>query len=70
MVCMLYSTIPTPAGLAVYLAGRPTETRPDTPGPAVPRPGRPALMTSTRARPPGIDDSVVTRIRRRASVPG
>ena len=30
MVCMLYSTIPTPAGLAVYLAGSPTETRPDT----------------------------------------
>ena len=31
IVCMLYSTIPTPAGLAVYLAGRPTETRADTP---------------------------------------
>ena len=28
---MLYSTIPTPAGLAVYLAGSPTETSPDTP---------------------------------------
>ena len=31
MLCMLYSTIPTPSSLAVYLAGRPTETRPDTP---------------------------------------
>ena len=28
---MLYSTIPTPASLAVYLAGSSTETRPDTP---------------------------------------
>ena len=27
---MLYSPIPTLARLAVYLAGRPTETRPDT----------------------------------------
>ena len=32
---MLYSTIPTPASLAVYLAGRPTETRPDTPASSV-----------------------------------
>ena len=36
MVCMLYSTIPTPASLAIYLAGRPTETRPDTPASSVP----------------------------------
>ena len=35
MVWMLHSTIPTPAGLAVYLAGRPTETRPDTPASSV-----------------------------------
>ena len=35
MVCMLYSTIPTPAGLAVYLAGHPMETRPDTPASSV-----------------------------------
>ena len=28
---MLYSTIPNPAGLAVYLAVSPTETHPDTP---------------------------------------
>ena len=33
---MLYSTIPTPASLAVYLAGRPKETRPDTPALSVP----------------------------------
>ena len=31
MVWMLYSTIPIPAGLAVYLAGSPIETRPHTP---------------------------------------
>ena len=36
MVCMLYSTILTPDGLAVYLAGRPTETCPDTPASSVP----------------------------------
>ena len=40
MVCMLYSTIPTPASLAVYLAGRPTETRPDTPASSVPSSSR------------------------------
>ena len=40
MVCMLYSTISTPAGLAVYLAGRPTETRPDTPASSVPSSSR------------------------------
>ena len=40
MVCMLYSTIPTPAGLAVYLAGSPTETRPDTPASSVPSSSR------------------------------
>ena len=40
MVCMLYSTIPTPAGLAVYLAGCPTETRPDTPASSVPSSSR------------------------------
>ena len=33
---MLYSTIHTPAGLAVYLAGRPTESHPDTPALSVP----------------------------------
>ena len=33
---MLHSTIPTPAGLAVYLAGHPRETRPDTPASTVP----------------------------------
>ena len=40
MVCMIYSTIPTAAGLAVYLAGRPTETRPDTPASSVPSSSR------------------------------
>ena len=40
MVCMLYSTIPTPASLTVYLAGRPTETRPDTPASSVPSSSR------------------------------
>ena len=40
MVCMLYSTIPTPASLAVYLAGSPTETRPDTPASSVPSSSR------------------------------
>ena len=40
MVCMLYITIPAPAGLAVYLAGRPTETRPDTPASSVPSSSR------------------------------
>ena len=40
MVCMLYSTIPTPAGLAVYLAGHPRETRPDTPASSVPSSSR------------------------------
>ena len=40
MVCMLYCTIPTPAGLAVYLAGRPMETRPDTPASSVPSSSR------------------------------
>ena len=35
MVCMLYSTIPTPASLAVYLAGSPLEARPDTPASSV-----------------------------------
>ena len=40
MVCMLYSTIPTPAGLAVYLAGHPKETRPDTPASSVPSSSR------------------------------
>ena len=42
MVCMLYSTIPTPAsaGLAVYLAGLPTETLPDTPASSVPSSSR------------------------------
>ena len=37
---MLYSTIPIPAGLAVYLAGCPTETRPDTPASSVPSSSR------------------------------
>ena len=37
---MLYSTIPTPASLAVYLAGSPTETRPDTPASPVPSSSR------------------------------
>ena len=37
---MLYSTIPTPASLAVYLAGCPTETRPDTPASSVPSSSR------------------------------
>ena len=37
---MLYRTIPTPAGLAVNLAGRPTETRPDTPASSVPSSSR------------------------------
>ena len=40
---MLYITImmiPSPAGLAVYLAGRPTETRPDTPASSVPSSSR------------------------------
>ena len=37
---MLYSTIPTPAGLAVYLAGSPMETRPDTPASSVPSSSR------------------------------
>ena len=36
MVSMLHSTIPTPAGLAVYLAGHPRETSPDTPASSVP----------------------------------
>ena len=40
MVCMLYSTIPTPASLAVYLAGSPLETRPDTPASSVPSSSR------------------------------
>ena len=40
MVLMLYITIPTPAGLAVYLAGRPPETRPDTPSSSVPSSSR------------------------------
>ena len=40
MVCMLSSTIPTPAGLAIYLAGSPTETRPDTPALSVPSSSR------------------------------
>ena len=40
MVCMLYITIPTPAGLAVYLAGCPTETRPDTLALSVPSSSR------------------------------
>ena len=43
---MLYSTIPTPAGLAVYLAGCLTETRPDTPALSVPSSSR------TPAQPP------------------
>ena len=37
---MLYSTIPTPAGLAVYLAGSLTETRPDTAASFVPSSSR------------------------------
>ena len=39
---MLYITIPTPAGLrlALYLAGSPTETRPDTPASSVPSSSR------------------------------
>ena len=37
---MLYSTIPTPASLTVYLAGSPTETRPDTPASSVPSSSR------------------------------
>ena len=40
MVCLLDITIPTPAGLAVYLAGHPTETRPDTPASSVPSSSR------------------------------
>ena len=40
MVCMLYSTIPTPAGLAVYLAGHPRETHPNTPALSVPSSSR------------------------------
>ena len=40
MVCMLYSTIPTPASLAVYLAGSPMETHPDTPASSVPSSSR------------------------------
>ena len=40
MVCMLYSTIPTPASLAAHLAGSPTETRPDTPASSVPSSSR------------------------------
>ena len=37
---MQYITIPTPAGLAVYLAGSPTETRPDIPASSVPSSSR------------------------------
>ena len=40
MVCMLYSTIPTPASLTVFLAGSPTETHPDTPASSVPSSSR------------------------------
>ena len=40
MVCMLYITIPTPAGLAVYLAGHHAETSPDTPASSVPSSSR------------------------------
>ena len=37
---MLYSTIPTPSSLAVYLAGRPTATCLDTPASSVPSSSR------------------------------
>ena len=37
---MLYSTIPTPASLAVYLAGSPLEARPDTPASSLPSSSR------------------------------
>ena len=43
MVCMLHSTIPTPASLArlaFHLAGSPTETRPDTPASSEPSSSR------------------------------
>ena len=45
MVCMLYSTIPTPASLTVYLAGSPLETRPDTPASSVPSSSRAPSQT-------------------------
>ena len=37
---MLHSTIPIPASLTVYLAGRPTETHPDTQDSSVPSSSR------------------------------
>ena len=40
MVWMLYSTRRTPASPAVYLAGSPTETRPDTAASSVPSSSR------------------------------